>query len=135
VERASMRSALEMRAPFLDHRIIEFAFGRVPDRLKATVRRRKVLLRLLARRVLPPALDVTRKRGFSLPLKAWMRGPWGEFMRETIRSAEPGLFDQDMVERLFAGQARGLSNHQRLFALTMLELWRRQYGVQLPGGN
>jgi asparagine synthase (glutamine-hydrolysing) len=135
VDRASMLTALEMRAPFLDHRIIEFAFGRVPDRLKATVRRRKVLLRLLARRVLPPALDVTRKRGFSLPLKAWMRGPWGEFMRETIRSAEPGLFDQDMVERLFAGQARGLSNHQRLFALTMLELWRRQYGVQLPGGN
>jgi asparagine synthase (glutamine-hydrolysing) len=133
VDRASMLASLEMRAPFLDQRIIEFAFGRVPDRLKATIRRRKILLRMLARRVLPPALDVSRKRGFSIPLKAWMRGSWGEFMRDTITTAEPGLFDQAVVQRLFAAQKRGLSNHQRLFALTMLELWRREYAVGLPG--
>jgi asparagine synthase (glutamine-hydrolysing) len=133
VDRASMLASLEMRAPFLDQRIIEFAFEKVPDRLKASVRHRKILLRMLARRVLPPALDVTRKRGFSIPLRAWMRGPWGQFMRETIRTAAPGLLDQAVVERLFAAQERGLSNQARLFTLTMLELWRRQYAVELPG--
>jgi asparagine synthase (glutamine-hydrolysing) len=133
VDRASMLASLEMRAPFLDQRIIEFAFGRVPDRLKATLRHRKILLRSLARRILPPALDVTRKRGFGIPLKAWMRGSWGEFMRDTLTRAEPGLFDPAAVERLFASQERGLSNHQRLFALTMLELWRREYAIGLPG--
>jgi asparagine synthase (glutamine-hydrolysing) len=133
VDRASMLASLEMRAPFLDQRIIEFAFGKVPDRLKASVRHRKILLRMLARRVLPPALDVTRKRGFSIPLRAWMRGSWGKFMRDTIRTAAPGLFDQPVVERLFAAQERGLSNQARLFTLTMLELWRREYAVGLPG--
>lgn len=132
VDRASMLASLEMRAPFLDPRIMEFAFGRVPDCLKTTLRHRKILLRMLARRVLPPALNVARKRGFSIPLKAWMRGSWGEFMRDTVQRAEPGLFDQAVVERLFESQERGLSNHQRLFALTMLELWRREFGVGLP---
>jgi asparagine synthase (glutamine-hydrolysing) len=132
VDRASMLASLEMRAPFLDRRIIEFAFSRVPDRLKASVRHRKILLRMLARRLLPPELDTTRKRGFSIPLRAWMRGSWGDFMRETIRTAEPGLFDPRMVERLFAAQERGLSNQARLFALTMLELWRREYHIGLP---
>ena len=132
VDRASMLASLEMRAPFLDQRIIEFAFGRVPDRLKATLRHRKILLRMLARRVLPPALNVTRKRGFSIPLKAWMRGPWGEFMRDTVRGAPPRLFDQTIVQRLFTAQERGMSNQQRLFALTMLELWRREYAIALP---
>jgi asparagine synthase (glutamine-hydrolysing) len=132
VDRASMLASLEMRAPFLDQRIIEFAFGRVPDRLKTTVRNRKILLRKLARRVLPEALNVTRKRGFSIPLKAWMRGSWGEFMRGTVQSAEAGLFDQAVVQRLFTSQERGMSNQQRLFALTMLELWRREYSIGLP---
>ena len=135
VDRASMLTSLEMRAPFLDQRIIEFAFGRVPDRLKVSVGRRKILLRMLARRILPSSLKLTRKRGFSIPLRAWMRGPWGDFMHDTIRAAEPGLFDQAVVERLFAAQKRGLSNQARLFALTMLELWRREYGIGLPGGS
>ena len=132
VDRASMLASLEMRAPFLDQRIIEFAFGRVPDRLKATIRDRKVLLRMLARKILPPAFDVTRKRGFSIPLRAWMRGPWGDVMRDTVRGAEPGLFDQRVVAQLFASQERGLSNQARLFSLTILELWRRDYGIELP---
>lgn len=133
VDRASMLASLEMRAPFLDQRIIEFAFGKVPDRLKVTMRERKVLLRLLAKKVLPPAFDVTRKRGFSIPLRAWMRGPWGDVMRDTVRGAEPGLFDQRVVDQLFTSQERGLSNQARLFALTMLELWRREYSIRMPG--
>jgi asparagine synthase (glutamine-hydrolysing) len=132
VDRASMLVSLEMRTPFLDQRIIEFAFARVPDRLRATVRDRKVLLRMLARKVLPPAFDFTRKRGFSIPLRAWMRGPWGDVMRDTVQGAEPGLFDQRAVAQLFASQQRGLSNQARLFALTMLELWRREYRIGLP---
>ncbi len=53
-------------------------------------------------------------------------------MRDTVQGAEPGLFDSAMVQRLFTAQERGLSNQQRLFALTMLELWRREYSIALP---
>ena len=132
VDRASMLASLEVRAPFLDHRVVEFAFGRLPDRLRATASERKVLLRRLAARLLPPALDLRRKQGFSLPLDAWMRGAWGEYLGGVLREAPAGLFDRATVASLLAGQERGRTNATRLFTLAMLELWRREYGVALP---
>jgi asparagine synthase (glutamine-hydrolysing) len=132
VDRASMLASLEMRAPFLDYRVIEFAFGRVPDRLRATLRQRKVLLRLLGRRLLPPELDLRRKQGFSIPLSAWFKGAWGARMSELLAESRPGLLDPAMVRNLLDLQRRGLSNSQRLYSLVMLELWRREYSVGLP---
>ena len=61
VDRASMLNSLEVRAPLLDYRLIEFAFGKVPTHLKATHRDRKILLKRLASRVLPPEFDKKRK--------------------------------------------------------------------------
>ena len=61
VDRASMLNSLEVRAPFLDVRILEFAFGKVPSRLKATVRERKILPKKLAARLLPRWLGLSRK--------------------------------------------------------------------------
>lgn len=132
VDRASMLASLEVRAPWLDHRIIEFAFGHVPDSLKATKTQRKVLLRRLAERLLPPELDLTRKQGFSLPLNSWFKGDWGDYMISVLREADPGLFDRQTIQRLIAGQRKGYSNTNRLFALTMFELWRRHYRVAIP---
>lgn len=131
VDRASMLTSLEVRAPLLDPRIIEFAYGRVPDRLRAWKGERKVLLRKLARRVLPPALDVTRKQGFSIPLHQWFRGDWGRYMREVLSETDPALFDRRVIESIIAGQERGLSNTHRIFALTIFELWRREYRLSL----
>lgn len=131
VDRASMLTSLEVRAPFLDPRIIEFAYGRVPDPLRAWKGQRKVLLRKLARRVLPPQLDITRKQGFSIPLHKWFRGDWGRYMRATLAGADPALFDQQTIQSLIAGQERGLANTHRIFALTIFELWRREYRVSM----
>ena len=133
VDRASMLTSLEVRAPFLDPRVIEFAFGRVPDRLRATPRAGKVLLRRLARRVLPPELDLQRKRGFSLPLGRWFRGEWGRYVAGVLAEAPPGLFDPAAVRGLLELQRRGLANTNRLFALAIFELWRREYGVNFNG--
>jgi asparagine synthase (glutamine-hydrolysing) len=129
VDRASMLSALEVRAPWLDPAIIELAFAHVPDRLRATARERKILPRRLAARLLPRSLDLTRKQGFSLPLGAWFKGEWGEFFRETLLGAGPSIFSRPAVDTLLAGQHKGRSNTQRLFALAMFELWRREYRV------
>lgn len=133
VDRASMLNSLEVRAPFLDHRLMEFAFGRLPDEFRATDRARKVLLRHLARRLLPARVDLTRKQGFTLPLDNWFQGDWGEFMVEVLSQADPHLFDQRLIESLIAGQRRGLANVNRLFLLMMFELWRREYGVAVTG--
>ncbi len=129
VDRASMLSSLEVRAPFLDHRIVEFAFSQVPDALRATASELKKLPKLLARRVLPADLDLRRKQGFSIPLAEWLKGDWGRFVEATLSDADPVLFDRGQVARLVGGQRRGLSNTHRLFALTMFELWRREYRI------
>jgi asparagine synthase (glutamine-hydrolysing) len=132
-DRASMLASLEVRAPFLDHRIIEFAFGRVSDRMRATENRRKILLRRLAKRLLPPTFDLERKQGFTMPLAAWFKGKWGDYVTSVLLTAEPGLFDRRTIWKLIAGQGKGYANTQRLFALTMFELWRREYRVEIPG--
>lgn len=131
VDRASMLNSLEVRAPLLDFRIIEFAFGRVPARLKTTAHSRKILLKRLAAQLLPPQFDQQRKQGFSIPLAAWLRkGPWRDHVREVLLDPQC-LFERRAVERLLQGQDRGRHNHERLFGLTLFELWRREYQMAL----
>lgn len=130
VDRASMLSSLEVRAPLLDHRLIEFAFGKVPSYLKATAFDQKILLKRLAARVLPSTFDQSRKQGFSIPLASWLRtGSWWSFFRGTLLESDGGVFDKAALRQLLRGQARGRANAERLFALVMLELWRREYRV------
>lgn len=131
-DRASMLSSLELRAPFLDHHLVEFAFGKVPDKFRATGRERKVLLRNLARKVLPPDLDINRKSGFSLPLAEWFKGDWGIYITEVLMQVDPRIFDKKVIIRLLDLQRKGLFNTNRLFALVMFELWRREYAVEVP---
>jgi len=128
VDRASMLNSLEVRAPLLDYRVVEFAFSRVPPRLKATARARKVLLKRLAARVLPVSFDHQRKQGFSIPLAAWLEsGPWQAAFRSVLLDSEMALFDHDFVTDLL----RRPANSERLFALVMFELWRREYRVAI----
>jgi asparagine synthase (glutamine-hydrolysing) len=129
VDRASMLYGLEMRAPFLDREMIEFAFRSVPDALKSTTHVSKILPRRLAQRLLPPGLDLHRKQGFTMPLQSWFDGPWGRQAAEMLRDAPPALFQRKEIEALLRAQDRGYANTQRVFALTMFELWRREYDI------
>jgi asparagine synthase (glutamine-hydrolysing) len=129
VDRASMLASLEVRAPWLDPRIIELAFGRTPDSLRASAGARKILPRRLAERLLPANLDMDRKQGFSIPLARWFGGEWGPFIESALAADGGGPFDADMVQELLANQRRGFRNAERLFALTSFELWRRAYRV------
>lgn len=131
VDRASMLASLEVRAPFLDHRVIEFAFGRVPSALKSTISDRKILLKKLARRVLPPEFDSKRKQGFSIPLARWLEGgAWADAFHDVLL-ARDATFDRRTVTGLLTGQRRGRNNSERLFCLAFFELWRREYGATL----
>lgn len=129
VDRASMLNSLEVRAPLLDFRMIEFAFGKVPSRLKATPRDKKILLKRLAARVLPKEFDRQRKQGFSIPLAKWLRGgPFRELFWDVLGDRQC-LFDRHTIEGLLRGQDSGRRNGERLFALVQLELWRREYDI------
>lgn len=129
VDRASMLASLEMRAPLLDYRIIEFAFGKVPSRLKATPTERKILLKRLCAKVLPSQFDARRKHGFSIPLPQWLRsGPWHDYVRDVLLDPQC-MFDRATVKGLLDGHQQGRNNSERLFGLTLFELWRRSYGI------
>ena len=77
--------------------------------------RRKVLLRKLGKRILPPALDITRKQGFAIPLDRWFRGNWGTYMCDVLSEADPHLFNQATVNSFVLGQRKGRVNSQRIF--------------------
>lgn len=132
VDRAGMLNSLEVRAPLLDYRLIEFAFGKVPSHLKATTTSRKILLKKLAARILPREFDQRRKQGFSIPLASWLQsGPWKNFFRGVLLGSDNTLFDHQAVSELLDGQAKGRVNSERLFALVLFELWRREYRVSM----
>jgi len=112
--------------------LVEWAFSRVPDALRATGEERKILPRRLAAKWLPAELDLRRKQGFSMPLHEWFKGDWGRYIEHVLSEADPRLFNRRAVESLVAGQKRGYSNTARLFALAFFELWRRHYRISLP---
>jgi asparagine synthase (glutamine-hydrolysing) len=129
VDRASMLNSLEVRAPLLDYRLIEFAFGKVPSQLKATRYNRKILLKFLAARVLPKEFDRNRKQGFSIPMAAWLNaGKFRNFFQDILLDPR-SIFDLPTILSLFKGQDHGCNNSERLFALVLFELWRREYAV------
>lgn len=129
VDRASMLNSLEIRAPLLDYRLIEFAFGKVPSKLKANQTEKKILLKRLTTRVLPPEFDRQRKQGFSIPLAQWLKGGAFRTLFQDVLRDPQCSFDSRMVASLLRGQDAGRSNGERLFALVLFELWRREYGV------
>jgi asparagine synthase (glutamine-hydrolysing) len=132
VDRASMLNSLEVRAPMLDYRLVEFAFGKVPSYLKATAVGRKILLKKLAARILPIDFDQHRKQGFSIPLASWLKSDlWRGYFREVLMGSDNILFDRNAVRKLLDGQAQERSNSERLFALVLFELWRKEYGASL----
>lgn len=131
VDRASMANSLEIRAPFLDHRVIEFAFGSVHSNFKATRNDQKILLKNLGKKILPKDLDINRKQGFSIPLNTWLAEPKFEnFFRDVLLSADC-IFDRDFVKKILTEQKMGYKNGERIFALTQMALWVKKYNVSI----
>jgi asparagine synthase (glutamine-hydrolysing) len=128
VDRSSMLNSLEMRAPFLDHRIIDFAFEKVPMRLKANTNERKIILKKIAERVLPKEFDKKRKQGFGIPIGEWMRkGTWNDFFYDNLVMSQTPFFNQSIVRSLFDSHLKGAENTERLFGLLMFQLWINKY--------
>jgi asparagine synthase (glutamine-hydrolysing) len=128
VDRASMAVSLEVRAPLLDHRVVEFALG-LPSSVKRRRRTKWLLRRLLDRRV-PPALTDRPKMGFGVPLAGWFRGPLREQMDSYVGGADLesiGL-DPRPVRRLWTDFQNGQSHRSDLlWQMFMLAAWARRF--------
>jgi asparagine synthase (glutamine-hydrolysing) len=124
-----MLTSLEVRAPFLDVGVVNYAFGGVPDHLKVAEGARKIMLRLIGTKLLPPRLDLTRKQGFSIPLEAWMHGAWRSLVDETCGDSRDGLVDQRALLAYQKLLKEGKPVGERMFTLLFLRLWERHYGI------
>jgi len=127
---ASMANSLEVRCPFLDHQLVEFATT-IPSGLKRNSNGGKLILKRIAAQLLPEQIISRRKTGFGVPLDRWFRGELAGTLRGTLlddRAVRRGLFAPTFVRRMIDEQAAGHRNwSNRLWALLFLELWFREF--------
>src|SRR5437870_2982916 len=124
LDRASMAASLEGRAPFLDHRLVEFA-SRLPIEHKVRGLATKRVLRRAVADLVPPPIRRRVKRGLTVPLAAWLAGPLLPFARATLDRLAPRVIRPEAVRALLDEHvARRRDNRRELWALIVLELSR-----------
>src|SRR5271165_2682111 len=135
VDRASMAASLEVRCPFLDHRLAEFA-TRIPVSWKwQSGKGKRILLKALGDR-LPRQLLTRGKMGFGVPLDQWFRGPLRELVHDSLLGKtflDRGIVSPEFIRYMLNEHASGRrSNHQQMFQLLMLELWFKTLEQPIP---
>ena len=130
VDIAGMGNALETRAPFLDHRLLEFAAA-CPPGLKMRGTTGKYLLKKAMEPYLPRQVLRRRKMGFGMPVAEWFRGELGDMAGDlllTPRALQRGYFRREELDRLLTEHRRLAADHgARLWVLLFLELWFREF--------
>lgn len=130
VDIASMAHSLEVRQPFLDYRLVEFAAS-LPSSLKFRRGRGKLLLRRAFGDLLPPQIWTRPKMGFGVPVDHWFRHELRDMTRDVLldqTARARGIFRPEAVELLIDEHQSGQFDHAyRLWALLFLELWQREW--------
>jgi asparagine synthase (glutamine-hydrolysing) len=129
VDRAAMANSLETRAPFLDHRVVEFS-STVPSSYKVRDGAGKWVVKQALLRYVPRELIERPKRGFAIPVAEWLRGPlrpWAEDLLANAITEQDGLVRMDRVRDLWNGLLAGdrRANPARLWYVLQLEQWLR----------
>ena len=130
VDRMSMAHSLEVRAPLLDHKLIEFT-ATLPSSLKLKRHTTKYLLKQVMKKYLPTEVLTRRKHGFTMPLQQWLSGPLREMVEDCFFSplaSQRGLFNQRFTREIWSEHRSEKEDHShQLWMLLMFELWHRQY--------
>lgn len=130
VDRASMAHALEVRVPFLDHKLVEWVSG-LPVSLKLNGSEGKFMLKRALEPYLPHDIMYRRKMGFAVPLGSWFRGPLRERLRRALLApcmADSGLFDMAFVQRMCDEHTQGKGDYSAsLWSLLMFSVFLAQH--------
>lgn len=129
-DRAAMANSLETRSPYLDKDVATF-IAALPPALKLRRFTTKYLLKKAARGLLPDVIIDRPKKGFGVPVAHWFRDELKDFLRDHLNTRwmrESGIFDRDVIDRLFDEHVTGRRDHRKkLFPLLMLSLWQENY--------
>ena len=130
VDRMSMATSLETRAPFLDMDVMELAFS-MPGHLKIRHGQRKHVLKSAMRDLLPESVLTRPKEGFSIPMKTWLRREWAPMMQDLLGPEQVrrrGWLEPAEVTRRVDEHLAGTDNHaHQLFSLMVLERWAQSF--------
>jgi asparagine synthase (glutamine-hydrolysing) len=128
VDRCSMQFGLEVRSPFMDHELVQFAAGLTTDQLLKGGPKR--MLREAFAKDLPDFVFKRKKMGFAVPIGEWFREELKPMLRDNLFASDSfgkSHFNMKVVERLVDEHEQQRVDHsQRLYALLMLELWWQQ---------
>ncbi len=128
VDRMSMAHSLEVRAPILDHKVMEYA-ARLPSNMKLNGKESKYIFKKMNGNRLSDAILYRRKQGFNVPLDSWLRGELKEMAHDALFSSRSGLkdyFNNGYVQNLWDNhQGKRENNGTPLWGLMMLGLWKR----------
>jgi asparagine synthase (glutamine-hydrolysing) len=131
VDRMSMAVSLEVRVPFLDHKLIEFVCTRIPANMKMRGSETKHILKCAVRDFVPAGILDRPKQGFGVPIQQWINQELRDRLRTTLtepRTQQRGYIEPRYVNLLLDEHERGRRDHaSELWALFMLELWQRNF--------
>ena len=132
VDRASMMHGLEVRVPFLDHELIQFA-ATMPTKYKIRDGESKFILKRLLSKYVPSEAIYRPKMGFSIPLQKWFRNGLADYAKEILldrQTHDRGFFETGYLERLLERQQSGhkyaKATADQIWSLLVFELWCRQ---------
>jgi asparagine synthase (glutamine-hydrolysing) len=130
VDRAAMSASLETRAPYLDHRVVEFAL-RVPLEFKIRDGQGKWLLRQVLYRHVPRELMERPKMGFAVPIRDWLRGPlreWAEDLLSTERLLREGYFKPALIRKVWLEHVNGRRDHsEKIWGILSFQAWLQHW--------
>jgi asparagine synthase (glutamine-hydrolysing) len=134
VDRASMAVSLEVRAPFLDRRVVEYVAS-LPSNYKLRGQKTKYILKKAVKEMLPPFVTKRGKKGFGVPVAEWLKVKLRPLARDLLspeRVRRAGVFNPNYIARLQDEHERGVANHRKLlWTLLMFELWHESF-VETP---
>jgi asparagine synthase (glutamine-hydrolysing) len=135
VDRMSMAHSLEVRPPFLDHEIVEFA-ARLPQKFKIRGTRQKYLLKRLMRDKLPKQVLTRAKMGFDIPAHDWLRRELKPLLLEVTRPSalsRTGIFRSEVLDDWMQAHSEGRVNMGfHLWGVMILLLWMEKWQIQSP---
>ena len=130
VDRASMAVSLEVRAPFLDPRVAEFA-AKIPLEYKLKGSQGKYILKKAVEPLLPKNILHRPKKGFGIPIADWLKGSLNPLLHDLLnatRLKNQGLFDEKFVQKLIREhETNAASHHKQLWTLLVFQLWHDNF--------
>lgn len=130
VDRASMANSLEARAPFLDHRVAEFA-AKLPSIYKLNRLTTKYLLKKASQKILPGPIVKRKKKGFGIPVSKWLYGDMRSVLEEYFdkdRLRKDGLFDAGFIRQLLQEHwSKKKDNRKLLWTLLIFQMWKEKW--------